>query len=890
MTLPNGAAGLATIGLEFAFTNDGSIPGAVDRTRGNIEDVLKGDVQSSEGWLGAHLVAFDGLPAGIPLFLGMAMRIAQEITGFPIVEWGTPVIGMINDVFNLLGSFSARLSSMFSSVNFLLEGAWDAAEAIGHWLFNDVLPLGFIAELIDGLIPDFQIPNFDASKIVSGQFAMEMIEGLLDFLDNVPLLGDIVQAVTGFVGGLGDLADWAGDLLKNFSPLNALNLFNSIPSALIGLVGFSQIGNTQPNLLTNGGFVDAISVAGGGIWIYDPTDGRVTLGCVAVTAAGAVRRLQSNAIPVAQGDKISHVIRAKWSGLTYTGTPIRTRMVRFLNGVEVGIDNLVAPVAPATNQTGWTDLAGSSYVVPAGCDHVCYELYISDTATAGTVKFDDGEFRKTGLFKIPWTEDLPDSLQDLVSGAQGIIDSIFEGITGFPIIGGLLNDIINAFRNIPFLNVSGPGGPPNIGAALQSTWDQWISGLVGEVGTGAELSDLFNIGQLISSWSNLGRQAWDVLGIRNNKPMATGMMPTSSSNISLDKIAFTTAAQPGASSGGIAITQSTARRVYKRVEDYSPIGVVSWTGYGTTDITHFFVNIFKLNEATGDEDLVHASANIIGDVGSTLATNIYEVPTPMETIPGEVYSYELSLRGTGTHRVAGDVSWLPARNDMFPRKWAAVRNSGTSAPPSTLAIGGVTYAGETPLIEVGITTSGVDIPRTPEPRYFNTPVSSTIPIPNWCNYVDVIVLGAGGGGHQGGTWGIGGQGGSAGTWAVDTWERGTDFTGTVSISFTVGAGGSGGSGNGGDGGASTASITGHSVSGAGGNGSDFFDPGGFDFYGRSPGNIAHEGVSYVGGGQTRTYGARGAAPGSGGAGGNWVSFQGGGAGGAGGVWFRFRQS
>ncbi|QAX93144.1 minor tail protein [Mycobacterium phage RedRaider77] len=157
MTLPNGPAGLATVGLEFAFTNDGSIPGAINRTRDNIEAVLKGDIFASEGWQGAHLIAFDGLPAGIPLFLGHTMKMAEQITGIPLSTWGDPALGLINEVFDAIGTFSARLTSMFPSIDFTKIGSWNPVEEIIDWIVNDLLPLGLFPGLDDllGVLPEF---------------------------------------------------------------------------------------------------------------------------------------------------------------------------------------------------------------------------------------------------------------------------------------------------------------------------------------------------------------------------------------------------------------------------------------------------------------------------------------------------------------------------------------------------------------------------------------------------------------------------------------------------------------------------------------------------------------------------------------------------------------
>jgi hypothetical protein len=467
---------------------------------------------------------------------------------------------------------------------------------------------------------------------------------------------------------------------------------------------------------------------------------------------------------------------------------------------------------------------------------------------------------------------------------QQLLDTLFNGITDAGRTDNLLDDLTDALHNIPFLNVIGVGGPANIGAALQQTWDQLISGFVGLVGSGAGLADLFNIGQDISSRATLGQFSWDILGIRSNKSLNTGLLPTSESNIGLDKVALA----PSAPTFGV--TQSTAITAFQRISESASKGVVSWLGSGVTNITHAFVNIFKMDPATGDMTLVHASSDIIGNLSGSMQYNIYEIPTPLQVEPGEIYGIEVAVRGTGTHNVAGSSTWLPDHPGVFPRRLSAVRNSGTTAPPSTIATGSVAYTSNVPFVEFGISAGDVSIPRSPETTLFTTPGTSSIPIPSWANFVEVIALGSGGGGRQGGTWGISGEGGDNGAWSTATWARGTDFTGSPSISVTVGARGVGGTfGNGGDGGNTVASIPGHTVTAAGGEGGDALNVGGSDMSGQSPGNITYGGVPYVGGVTQGTFGANGAAPGGGGAGGNWVSFQFGGNGAAGAVWIRFKQ-
>lgn len=449
----------------------------------------------------------------------------------------------------------------------------------------------------------------------------------------------------------------------------------------------------------------------------------------------------------------------------------------------------------------------------------------------------------------------------------------------------LMTALQQALTAIPSLNVVGIGGPQDIGSSVQTTWDQWIGGLVGQAGTGTSLADLFNIGKLISSKASQGSNAWSVLGIRTNTPIDGGTLSTSRSNFPLSKIALQ------ATPPTIAVTQAATAIDFHRIEESSPLGAVRWLGSGNTNITDFRVNIWKMDTTTGDLSLVHNSTNQVGllaPANSIPQRHTYVLPTPLAVKAGEVYGRELVPFGTGTHNVAGSSHWVPHDTATFPRNYSATRNAtGTGTPPATIPAASVVYSNNATFSEIAIDAgSGIDV-HDPLPVLINTVGTQTVPIPSWANFVDVIPLGAGGGGHQGGTWGVSGGGGFWGSWGDGTWQRGVDFTGAQSVTVTVGAGGSANSGNGQ---ASSASIPGHSVTGAGGLGNQNYAAAGSGSGGGSAGTHDYNGGHYQGGGQQLTFGADGAAPGGGGAGGNYVSFQNGGKGAPGAVWLVFRQS
>jgi hypothetical protein len=172
-------------------------------------------------------------------------------------------------------------------------------------------------------------------------------------------------------------------------------------------------------------------------------------------------------------------------------------------------------------------------------------------------------------------------------------------------------------------------------------------------------------------------------------------------------------------------------------------------------------------------------------------------------------------------------------------------------------------------------------------------VKHPYPIPYWCNYIDLILLGGGAGGAAGtsGT-GAGGQGGQ---WKTYTLQRSNpplqtnqiDWT-TTSIAITVGGGGNAGvilgaTPTGGS--PTTATATGWAGgSAAGGTGANGMSQTGA---GPNPEILSFNGATYTGGAAQTTAGALGNGPGGGGGGGAFLTNGGGGA--AGGAWVVARQ-
>lgn len=323
----------------------------------------------------------------------------------------------------------------------------------GGNMLSDLSPFGIIAQLFAGF--NSHIANADPADI---QGPEDLPGLLLDFIEELPVIGtmvglleailgtydgddpvllaiqDIFTLIRNLFGGLLDFGDpgsvdpaavWHAVvsvfllplnlLLGPDSPVNALNIFNQVPAALLGQVSFSSIGNLHPNLLTAGNFPNAASIADNPIWTFDPTVSRTGdgTGSAKVTANGTDRVLRSNLIGVSAGDTIDLSAWVKWSGLIFTGSPLQLSVRQFLGNTMVS-DVAIASLTPGGSSGGFTKLSGT-YTAPAGVDRVYTRVVVTAAATAGTVWYDDGSSNKTGLLQIPWMQNLPEAFDGLTS-------------------------------------------------------------------------------------------------------------------------------------------------------------------------------------------------------------------------------------------------------------------------------------------------------------------------------------------------------------------------------------------------------------------------------------------------------------------------------------------
>jgi hypothetical protein len=706
---------------------------------------------------------------------------------------------------------------------------------------------------------------------------------LKDWAESIPILGDIVHIVE--------------EVLKT-APLAAKNIIGSILH-LLTQIPIGGVTNVQPNLLSAPTFATG-DISDNSIWSTDTgkTHSADGSGSAKVTANGVMKALRSgsgaqDAIAVSAGQVVTAAIWVSHTGYTGSGAAVLLQAVPF-TGTVAEEPVTLASYTPTSANSDWVQITGlpsvdpqnpgpvvTPYTVPDGVTGLQLRLVVTDSALTGTFWFDDATVKQSGKIQQSWVQGLPESLQGLNSLVQLLIDTVHNAITGVTTTFHTLEELAMAIANLPFTIVGGLGGPGDIGATIQAFLDHLVGGLVGTPGTGAGFADVFNISKLISSMASQGANAWQILGIRNNKPVNTGLLPSSTSNFDITAINTTLSTAPVKSLIGVI-----------RVAESSPLGVVSWLGCGTSGLTAFYVNIWKCDPTTGNWSLVHHSPNIVGRLvaGTTPGWNFYELATPLAVVAGEDYAYELVPVG-GSHNVRG-----MSTNDNIPDHpyakvvgLAATRNnsSNPNMPPSTIAKASWVTSGDIPWIETAIDTGNNNNIHDPITVPFTA--SGSVPIPDWADFIDVIPLGGGGGGRQG-SLGFGGEGGKAGKWAPTTWQRGVHYNNsTVSVEFVCGAGGVGGSGTGDAGGDSTFSIPGFSTTAGGGAGGTSLKLAAYTG-GTGPGPFTYNEQVYVGGGDQKAAGAAGAPPGGGGAGGNFMNFQNGGDGAPGAGWVRFRQS
>ncbi|AGK88218.1 minor tail protein [Mycobacterium phage WIVsmall] len=283
-----------------------------------------------------------------------------------------------------------------------------------------------------------------AGVFIPGEASFDQLR---DWALNIPILGDIIEAITGLVGGgIEELTQFFTNVRNFFQSIdfnspsfNVLDaarqfvavvvrpflslLFSWVRPEWLPQVSLFSIGDDQPNLLTEGDFAEEVTIDGGGFY-WDSTDGKTTMGCAAVNCDGEDHVVISNLIPVSPGQKLSaggYVSHAGASG----SNAIQIALVTYLDGTTVSTE-VLGSISPSTDSTDWSKSISGTYTVPSGVNQVALQLRVSSAATAGVVKFDDCWVKKEQLLKIPFVDGLTSALDTFTEKIRDIIDAVFN--------------------------------------------------------------------------------------------------------------------------------------------------------------------------------------------------------------------------------------------------------------------------------------------------------------------------------------------------------------------------------------------------------------------------------------------------------------------------------
>lgn len=281
------------------------------------------------------------------------------------------------------------------------------------------------------------------------------------------------------------------------------------------LIPLSHIGQTNPNLLENGGFDGTNPIDETEGWSLDTAVGRTKPGSARTYGDGTRKVLLSNAVPCTPEQKFDVGGFVTWSMLTGGGPGALKISVVAYDGTDSQVDEaVVAQIDSPAEASAWTEMLGQ-YTVPEGATKVRVQIEVAATVTGGTINFDDLSVVKRGTLPqnfitnlIPDLANLGDWITQLVQqglGALGIpimgglLDQILDFADGLDnwmadtdatasglddLLGGLLSNPASVIGSLPQSLVSGLTGSL---ADLLSTsiFDDFLSGLGNSAGTGA---------------------------------------------------------------------------------------------------------------------------------------------------------------------------------------------------------------------------------------------------------------------------------------------------------------------------------------------------------------------------------------------------------------------
>jgi hypothetical protein len=331
---------------------------------------------------------------------------------------------------NLFGSLGATFLNVLEELLTFFSDLFTNTGDVSAWLGNISTNLLAVIEAITG------------SAVATLQEGITKLTAFTQALPNLGslisgLMGSKVNPATGTNTTLPDLIWWGSQLLLSTSVIPSFNLFGNIPADLLALIGVGQIGDVTTNFVTDAGFSASTTLQAGSGWTWDGTTNSTgsTGGTARVACDGGVKYLFSNLIPVAPGQQLTLLTKAKYTkGSTQAATIICG--VRTYNGdTQTATQTIASLTATGTTSVGISgaDAAGfkaitGTYTVPANTTQVRLVLGVTVGTTGTTVWFDEASVTKTNKLDQGLVTDLTGTLSGLLP--QGTFQSLLDKVAG----------------------------------------------------------------------------------------------------------------------------------------------------------------------------------------------------------------------------------------------------------------------------------------------------------------------------------------------------------------------------------------------------------------------------------------------------------------------------
>lgn len=525
------------------------------------------------------------------------------------------------------------------------------------------------------------------------------------------LIGDATQDVLKTLakvfgwGGVGipsgeELARWVGQ-----------QVFGLIDPSRLPQIPLGAIVKSSPNLLSNGAFSDATAILDSeGKWVVDNTVFRTAAGSARTSADGTIRELLSaDLIPVKAGQKLDVSGFVKYSGLTASAGAVQLGLTAYGPDKETVVSRpqIAALGALSNASANWSPGAMSgTYTTPqTGVSYVRVRLTITESATAGTIWFDDLVAHVGGnLLSIDWIDGLAQQLLDFANGLGAALQDIanrltmatwqafLDAVKGGP--GGLVDHIVDKLQHLGFDGKFDAAQLFNIaGSAIQTLMDT-VGGTVG-----ASMTDIFNRlsklsanGQINGATGIAGVIAEAQTGMGNLRDAmingALGLLGGAGSGFN-NTDAFNQMTQLAVLTQQAAAAAAAIQAQYQRSQATAPAGLFSYiTTFGGADGA-------TLPAEFSGSDLKIRTANGYCGIDASKPDGTYYAPCNKQTTTDDVQSTIVIGDAGGLNSIA---TYTLFSSDSTYSTGAYLAVSGNSVQVGKYTRSGATFAFASPFM------------------------------------------------------------------------------------------------------------------------------------------------------------------------------------------------